>query len=145
MSYFLWFESHAHKHKALITKLKMQGYTQEAIIDYFVYENMIEKEQDFCPLYANKQKCHNVSYLNCYLCACPHFRFNDEGLMLENGTLIKSLCSITSKKSAWFEHEHIVHLDCSACTLPHTKAFIQKHFDGDWKHIMKECFTSPKE
>ena len=93
---------------------------------------------------ANKQKCHAVSYLNCYLCACPHFRFNDDGLTIEKNSVIKSQCSIASKKSAWFVHENVVHLDCSRCSLPHTKAFIRKHFDRDWREIMKECFTSPK-
>ncbi len=144
MSYFSWFVSHGHKHTTLVHKLIALGYTKECIIDYFVFENMAEQEPSFCLLYANKQKCHPVSYLNCYLCACPHFRFNDDGLTTEKNLVIKSQCSITSKKSAWFVHENVAHLDCSRCSLPHTKAFIRKHFDRDWREIMKECFTSPK-
>lgn len=121
----------------------MQGYTQEMIIDYFVFENMVEKESTFCPLYANKQKCHEVPYLNCYFCACPHFRFNDDGLTSRSDFVIKSQCSITSKKSVEFVHEKVVHIDCSACVLPHTKAFIRKHFDRDWRKVMQACFTFP--
>jgi len=144
MSYFDWFVKHRHKHASLVAHLHQQGLTQKEIIRYFDFENMVENEPTFCLLYANKQKCHSVSYLNCYLCACPHFRFNDDGLTIEKNSVIKSQCSIASKKSAWFVHENVVHLDCSACTLPHTKAFIRKHFDRDWSEIMKECFTSQK-
>jgi len=142
MSYFEWFEDHAQKHRTLVQKLCAQGLTQKEIIDYFMFENMLEKEPEFCLLYANKQKCHNVSYLNCYLCACPHFRFCDEGLSEEEGVVIKSMCAVNAKRRALFVHENIGHLDCSRCTIPHTKAFIEKHFDMNWKVCMKECATS---
>lgn len=142
MSYFRWFEEHALKHKRIIQKLTSLGLTQKEIIAYFVFENMVEKEPEFCVLYANKQKCHDVTYLNCYLCACPHFRFNDEGLKIQNDCIIKSACVVDSKKSALFVHEGIGHLDCSRCTIPHTKAFIEKHFDINWKVCMGECATS---
>lgn len=145
MSYLEWFETHANKHHAIVQKLRTQKYSDEAIIDYFSFENMVEKEPDFCLLYANKQKCHDLKVLNCYLCACPHFRFNDAGLRVENGVTCKSICAIDSKKSGVFVHENVAHLDCSACSVPHTKAFIRKHFDASWKKIMKACLvTSPK-
>ena len=145
MSYFQWFEEHALKHNRIVQKLSAYGLTKNEIIAYFVFENMVEKEPEFCLLYANKQKCHDVAYLNCYLCACPHFRFDDEGLEKENGIVIKSACAIASKKSALFVHEGIGHLDCSKCTIPHTKAFVEKYFDVVWKNCMKQCITSPKE
>ncbi len=145
MSYFEWFETHANKHHFVIEKLRAKNYSPKEIIDYFVFENMVVCEPDFCLLYANKQKCHNKAYLNCFLCACPHFRFNDEGLRVEKGITCKSECSIQSKKSSWFIHDNVAHLDCSACIVPHTKAYITKHFDVDWKKIMKNCcVTSPK-
>ncbi|WP_041957875.1 hypothetical protein [Sulfurospirillum arsenophilum] len=146
MSYLEWFETHANKHRVIVEKLSAQKYTKEMIIDYFFFENMVEKEPNFCPLYANKQKCHDIKALNCYLCACPHFRFNDEGLRVEEGVTCKSECSIGSKKSGMFVYENVAHLDCSACIVPHTKAFIRKHFDVDWKKIMQKCsVTSPME
>lgn len=145
MSYLEWFETHANKHRAIVQKLCEKKYTHEEIIDYFSFANMVEKEPDFCLLYANKQKCHELKALNCYLCACPHFRFNDEGLRVEEGITCKSECSIGSKKSGVFVYENVAHLDCSECSVPHTKAFIRKHFDVDWKKMMKKCsVTSPK-
>ena len=145
MSYLEWFETHANKHHAIIQKLCAQNYSKEMIIDYFLFENMVEKEPDFCLLYANKQKCHDLKALNCYLCACPHFRFNDAGLSVEEGVTCKSVCSIHSKKSGVFVYENVAHLDCSACSVPHTKAYINKHFGVSWKKIMQACLvTSPK-
>ena len=144
MSYFSWFVEHDQKHRHIIQKLKEQGLSQNEIIHYFIFENMVEKEPDFCLLYANKQKCHKLKYLNCYMCACPHFRFNDEGIEQKEGVLVKSLCSIDSKKASRFMYEGVEHLDCSKCSVPHTKAFIQKHFDEAWHKIMKSCVTFPK-
>lgn len=144
MSYFDWFVKHADKHAVLVERLHKKGLTKKEIIGYFHFENMAEKEPSFCLLYTNKQKCHTMANLNCYLCACPHFRFNDEGIKEEDGIVIKSLCAIHSAKSAFFLHEGMGHLDCSKCILPHTKVFIEKHFDRDWKKIMQECATSPK-
>ncbi len=144
MRYFTWFVEHAKKHSILVQKLHHTGLTKNEIIKYFVFENMVEKEPSFCLLYANKQKCHDVPYLNCYLCACPHFRFNDEGMSRDGEVVIKSECAVASKKRSLFVHENIGHLDCSACTLPHTKTFIEKHFDMEWQVIMKACVTSPK-
>jgi len=142
MSYFEWFEEHALKHARVIQKLNALGLTDKEMVSYFVFENMLEKEPEFCILYANKQKCHDVTYLNCYLCACPHFRFDDNGLKTQNGNVIKSACAIESNKSALFVYEGIGHLDCSRCSVPHTKAFILKHFDVDWRVCMKACITS---
>ena len=53
--------------------------SDEEVIAYFKFENMVKKEPDFCPLYKDNKKCHDMKELNCYLCACPNFRFDDEG------------------------------------------------------------------
>lgn len=143
MSYMKWFETHANKHHDIVQKLSIQNYTKEMIIDYFFFENMVEKEPTFCLLYANKQKCHVIKSLNCYLCACPYFRFNDEGLKEKEGLLHKSACSINSKKSSYFRNQNIMHLDCSECLVPHTKTYISKHFDMNWKKIMHACLVRP--
>lgn len=146
MSYFEWFEAHATKHQHLVQKLRNKNYTQEMIIRYFDFESMKVNEPHFCLLYAQNKKCHNLQSLNCYLCACPHFRFNDEGLRHEKGVCVKSECAIQSKISHYFVYENVAHLDCSACIVPHTKAFVQKHFDMSWQRIMKDCLlTSPTQ
>ena len=144
MSYFSWFNEHDQKHRQIIEKLKQKNLTDDEIIDYFKFENMIVNEPNFCLLYANKQKCHNLIYLNCYMCACPYFRFSDEGLEHKEGVLVKSCCAINSKKASRFMYEGVEHLDCSQCRVPHTKAFVQKHFDELWHKIMKNCVTFPK-
>jgi len=145
MSYLEWFETHANKHHIIVEKLHKKNYTKEMIIDYFFFENLVKEEPDFCLLYANKQKCHDMKALNCYLCACPNFRFNDAGLKVEKGITYKSECSIHSKNSSYFVYDNVAHLDCSACSVPHTKAYISKHFDVDWNKIMQKCLiTSPK-
>ncbi len=46
---------------------------------------MVEKENDFCLLYKDNKKCHDYEDLNCYLCACPYFRFDDEGISKKRG------------------------------------------------------------
>ena len=144
MGYFEWFVEHDRKHQQIVQKLKRQNYSKEAMIDYFVFENMVEQESSFCLLYANKQKCHNIQYLNCYLCACPHFRFDDAGIEAKNGVLVKSLCAINSKNALRFVYEGVAHLDCSKCIVPHTQSFVQKQFDEVWHEIMKKCVTSLK-
>lgn len=137
MNYKSWFNSHAKKHKKIIDKLLKKDYTKEQIIEYFNFENMVKMENDFCPLYADNKKCHDMSKLNCYLCACPNFRFNDEGLDTYNGFKILSKCDINNGEK--FTNSGVIHHDCSKCTVPHHKAYIDKNFDLDWKKIMKEC------
>lgn len=144
MSYFKWYVTHGKKHNALVQTLCSQGLNSQEIIDYFRYENMLIKEPLFCPLYANKEKCHNIRYLNCYLCACPHFRFSDFGIGNEDDVCIKSECAIGSRKSKRFFYEKEIHLDCSACTIPHTHGFIKKVFHEVWQEIMRDCVISPK-
>jgi hypothetical protein len=140
MSYKMWFEKHASKHDELIKKLRSHGMSNEELIQYFLYENISLKEPNFCPLYALKQKCHDMENLNCFLCACPRFRFCDKGLHVRsNGVLVKSQCAIHSRFASEFVHENISHLDCSKCTIPHEKAFIKKHINKSWKETMSEC------
>jgi len=138
MNYTTWVLDHGEKHKAIIKKLSHLN--KEEIIEYFVFENMVQNEPDFCLLYKTSTKCHDLKYLNCFLCACPYFRFNDNGIQTQNKTL-KSTCSINSKNSSIFEHENIQHLDCSKCTVPHTKNFILKNYNENWLSIVKDSFT----
>jgi len=59
---------------------KLTKLSDNEVIAYFRFENMVQKEPDFCPLYKETKKCHDMEVLNCYLCACPNFRFDDEGI-----------------------------------------------------------------
>ncbi len=135
MNYSTWFESHGKKHKNIMAKL--EDLSDDAVIAYFRFENMVEKEPDFCFLYKENKKCHEMEDLNCYLCACPNFRFNDEGLSKEGCKKLYSTCSIDSKDGAQFVSDDAIHQDCSACTIPHHDEYIRKHFSRDWFEIMR--------
>lgn len=137
MGYNDWFETHAKKHKNIVNKLIAKNYDKEQIINYFDFDNMVKNEKEFCPLYEKNQKCHNMENLNCYLCACPNFRFNENGLATYDDFKILSKCKIHNGKE--FANKGVIHQDCSTCKVPHHKAFINKVFDLDWKIIMKDC------
>ena len=137
MSYNSWLDKHAIKHKKIVDKLAERGYTKDQIIDYFDFDNMVKKEIDFCPLYGDNKKCHDMKKLNCYLCACPNFRFNDEGLESYNEFKVLSKCDINNGEK--FAGKGVIHQDCSNCTVPHHKAFVEKVFDHDWNVIIKKC------
>ncbi len=137
MSYKNWFEEHSNKHKQLINKLKNK--TVDEIIAYFDFDNMKKNEPDFCFLYKENKKCHEIENLNCYLCACPNFRFNDNGLKKIDEKTLFSYCSFNSKFSKEFVFENSVHQDCSDCLIPHKTKFIKNNFNQEWTTIMKEC------
>ena len=117
MTYGSWREDFFKKRNTIVDRLKKFEYSQEEIIDYFEYENMAERESNFCPLYKLERKCHNVEYLNCYHCACPHF-------MLENEN---SYCEIDSKFADNIVINNNKICDCTNCVIPHTKKFNLKH------------------
>ena len=138
MSYKDWFNKHSKKHRTIVDKLIKQNLSQDEIIDYFDFDNMKQNEIDFCPLYKQNKKCHNIKNLNCYLCACPNFRFNDNGIATYDNHKILSKCSINNGKQIGSKSGNI-HQDCSSCTTPHHKSFIQKNFSLDWRSIMNRC------
>jgi len=121
MTYKYWLETFTYKRKKILEKLKNSS--KEDMVKYFIFEHMVEKEPDFCILYKEKKKCHDIEYLNCLFCACPYFVFNDEGLKMSNTILVKSKCSINSLHASKFVHDGVEHLDCSTCRVPHTKKF----------------------
>jgi Zn-finger protein len=138
MSYTSWYNEHANKHKLIVDKLVAKNYSKEQIIDYFDFESMVKNEPGFCPLYAENKKCHNMKSLNCYLCACPNFRFKDEGIEKVEDKTKYSFCSIASKDGKIGVYGNAIHQDCSGCTVPHHKEYVSKHFDLDWRKIMKD-------
>lgn len=139
MTYGEWFDAHAQKHEAVVKKLIAQGMDKKAILDYFDFDNMVQAEPDFCPLYAHKKKCHDMEKLNCYLCACPNFRFSDSGIGTAEGKTLYSRCAIDSKEGNAAVYGDAVHQDCSRCTVPHRRDYIEKVFDTQWKRIMAKC------
>lgn len=139
MSYEEWFNNHATKHKKIVKKLTACGFDLNQIIQYFDFENMMEKENDFCLLYAQNKRCHEIESLNCYLCACPYFRFNDQGIEKIETKTKYSHCFIDSKEGKVGIYGDAIHQDCSMCTIPHAKHYVENSFDLDWKKIMKKC------
>ncbi len=139
MSYIKWFEQHSLKHKNIVDKLLKKGFVKDQIIDYFDYDNMVKNEVSFCPLYAKDKKCHDMDELNCYLCACPNFRFNDNGIKKYEDKQQYSFCNIDSKDGKQSTYGDKIHQNCSLCTIPHHKDYIYKYFEYDWKIIMKDC------
>jgi len=92
MTYLSCFEEHAQKHEKIMNKLLSKDFSKEQIIQYFDFDNMVKQEKDFCLLYKENKKCHDMQSLNCYLCACPNFRFNDEGITELDNTIQHSYC-----------------------------------------------------
>lgn len=139
MTYTEWFEKHVAKHEMIVNRLLFDNFSNEQIIEYFEFSNMVQKEKDFCLLYANNKKCHDIEYLNCYFCACPHFRFKDEGISQEDKKTKYSFCSIDSNDGTLGVYGNAIHQDCSRCCVPHTKKYVTQNFNLSWRDTMKEC------
>ena len=136
MSYISWFQAHGEKHRAIMKKLT--SLNTEEVIAYFRFENMVKHEPDFCPLYKDNTKCHDMTELNCYLCACPNFRFNDEGFKKMGKKVLYSICNIDSKDGAQYISDDTIHQNCAGCEVPHHEAYIFKVFKRDWVTMMKD-------
>ena len=129
MSYQSWHESHRLKHEEIISRLS--HLSDDEIVEYFDFENMKVKEKDFCVLYSQNKKCHDIESLNCYLCACPNFRVGE----------LSSSCDINSKDGGTIEaKDGYIHQDCSACIVPHTSKYVKQNFNRSWKEIMSKTF-----
>lgn len=140
MNYRTWFDEHARKHKKIVEKLA--AFSDDEVIAYFRFDNMVKNEPDFCLLYQEGKKCHEMEVLNCYLCACPNFRFDDAGISTSEGNTLYSLCVVNAKEGRQFTFENAIHQDCSMCTIPHKESYIKEHFSRDWVEIMKRSDLS---
>lgn len=140
MTYLQWYEAHAEKHEKIMNTLT--HLSDDEVIDYFMYENMQKKHPGFCPLYEQNKKCHDMEALNCYFCACNHFRFSDDGLKKEGSKIVYSLCVIEAKEGRTFESEDAIHQDCSDCLVPHKRSVIKKYFSRNWREVMKETILN---
>ena len=135
MTYTHWHDTHALKHAKIMKKL--EGLNEFDVVQYFIFENMVKNEPTFCALYATNTKCHEMYELNCYMCGCPHFRFNQTPI-IEDEIEYHSICSINSKNGKRFYSKSQVHQDCSGCKVPHAENYIFRHFDRDWLKMMKD-------
>ena len=134
MTYNDWYEEHAKKHAAIMKKL--EGLDEFDVVQYFIFENMVKNEPDFCELYATNTKCHEMYELNCYMCGCPHFRYYQSPVK-QDDLDFHSVCSINSKRGKRsIREEAEVHQDCTGCTVPHGEDYIFRNFDRDWKTMM---------
>ncbi|RXJ89422.1 hypothetical protein CRV01_08055 [Arcobacter sp. CECT 8983] len=140
MTYKQWYLEHGNKHAKIMEKLKDK--TKDEVIAYFKFENMVKNEPDFCPLYKDNKKCHDYDELNCYFCACPNFRFDDDGVKKQEGKTLYSYCSIDSKDGAQFEGEDYIHQNCAGCLVPHKERYIKKNFNRNWFEAMKNVNLS---
>lgn len=127
MTFKAWREDYEKRRDKVLEKLF--GSTKEQVVDYFMYDNMVKNEQDFCPLYEAGAKCHNMDNLNCYYCACPFFVASDDEPLeiLEDGFEVMSKCAVNSKFAfAYTSKDQKQQCDCTNCKLPHRKIFIMK-------------------
>lgn len=136
MSYEEWIEDHDIKVNNILKRLSGKGI--EETVSYFNYENMKDNELDFCPLYKNNSKCHDIDELNCLLCACPHFHFNNETDITKRVT-IASTCTISSRfKGEYYANPDEngvikVHCDCTDCFVPHRHKYTVNYLTNKTK------------
>ena len=136
MTYEEWFQKQGKLHANVMKKLVDKSIDE--VIEYFRFENMVKNEPDFCPLYKDNKKCHDYEDLNCYLCACPNFRFKDDGFELQDGKTLYSKCGINSKDGSQYIGENYIHQNCSGCIVNHRDKYIKNHFSRDWFEDMKD-------
>ncbi|NWF67402.1 MAG: hypothetical protein HXX81_08060 [Campylobacterales bacterium] len=135
MRYIDWFLNHAKKHQHIMKKL--EHLSDDEIIDYFDFKNMVIYEVEFCLLYSKNRKCHEIESLNCYFCGCLNFRFNENSTFFKNGKKIVSYCSINSPDGEIFETDTVIHQNCTNCDIPHKKEFVKEYFNRNWLECMK--------
>lgn len=134
MGYRAWFDHHARAHRALVERLQHLSPLER--LSYFRFESMCEHEPNFCSLYARGESCHLQS-INCYWCACPFFRFHDEGVVRADGMRLYSRCA--RGLGCEYHHEGSVHHDCSGCLVAHDEGQIRHFLDQSWEETMRKC------
>lgn len=131
MTYSSWAKDHIQKRSALLLSLVEKGFSNDVIVKHFSWANMVRTHPDYCGLFAENKKCHQLNELNCLYCACPYFIFNDEGIETIEENTIYSKCTIDSRFGTEYEYNNCIHQDCSLCLIPHTKQFSIKYFENE--------------
>lgn len=126
MTYTEWKTS--NKEKKVKILLKLHNKTNVEIAEYFSYKNMVKNEKDFCSLYKENLKCHDMDNLNCFHCGCPHFQYTEDktGLFTQDGLPVLSKCNVNAIQSKQFTATRAIHQDCSDCLIPHTFLYTTK-------------------
>jgi Zn-finger protein len=124
MRYSDWYEKFVQRRDDIVDKLPLSD--ARTVADYFDYDNISRKDISFCPLFERGVKCHDMESLNCYFCACPYFRFDDDGLDEVDGKRLYSICTIDAPRGKRLIRGDVIHQDCSECTIPHSKSFVMK-------------------
>jgi len=137
MTYTEWETYDNNRRKLIINKLQAQGKSTIEIVDYFDFDNMKNKENNYCDLYKTNTKCHDIEKLNCFFCGCPYFKYDDDGLSLENDKTIYSKCTINAIKGSKFITDTAIHHDCSNCIIPHRPTFVYTKIDKYIKELNK--------
>ena len=129
MTFAAWTKAHNKSVDLILEKLK--GSTVDEIFNYFNYDNMVEAEPNFCPLYKDNIKCHNVNNLNCFLCSCPFFKYSDNmPIHYDMGIKVMSVCTINAKDASAFVSGREQQCDCSNCLIPHSEHFVKMHLES---------------
>jgi hypothetical protein len=131
MSYLSWYIKSQKKYNILISSLQKRGFSKKNLIEYFRFENLSIKQSFFCPLFAKNKKCHNIANLNCYMCACDNFRLTTSGR-------VKSYCRLNLGHK--IESKGKIHQDCSKCSVPHKKRYIEKAFKFKWNEMFLKTY-----
>lgn len=126
MTYSDWHIENETKKSNLISKLEQDGLSNAETVDYFDFDNMIEKEPLYCGLYATNTKCHDIDKLNCFFCGCPYFIYDDTGLEQIKTKTLYSKCSINAIKGSQFISDDAIHHDCTNCDIPHRPSFAHR-------------------
>jgi len=129
MTFSEWVTAHNKRVDVILEKLKDSSVDE--VFKYFNYDNMVEAEPDFCPLYKDNTKCHNVGSLNCLLCSCPFFKYSDNmPIHFDMGVKVMSVCTINAKDAGTFTNDRIQQCDCSGCLIPHNEHFVKMHLES---------------
>ena len=113
-----WQKEFDKKRRDLIKKYNLK--TVKDVIEFFRYSNLRNREPDFCPLFKEGAKCHDLldNELICFFCACPYFDYS----LWDEENKIYGRCIINSKYG--FRNEY-GYWDCSKCLLPHREKFVK--------------------
>ncbi len=95
------------------------------ILEKYTFKKRKKENEDSCPCY-NGTKCHDLSdeELICLFCLCPEYQYDLEHI--EGGCKIDGI-------GKWFYHN--AHptgriWDCSDCSIPHTKEYVNKYLNN---------------
>lgn len=73
MIYTAWMKDFLARRERLESLLRLQGLSDAEIWSYFSWENMRQREPNYCELYARNQKCHEMDRSTATTAVAPFF------------------------------------------------------------------------